>query len=102
MVYGFDGEPVQSVQIYQTEKHFHENEHDGRYTCDEIQYQNIDNQGERDCSQKIYKEKTENLIYEHDMDVKMGNKDTQKYGENYNQECDQTSTQKEIYFEGQE
>ena len=47
-------------------------------------------------------EKTENLINEHDMDVKMGNKDTQKYRENYNQECDQTSTQKEIYFEGQE
>ena len=46
-------------------------------------------------------EKTENLIYEHDMEVKMGNKDTQKYVESYNQECDQTGTQKEIYFEEQ-
>ena len=52
---------------------------------------------------KTHKEKTENLIYEHDMDAKRENKDTQKYIENYNQEYyDETDTQTEIYFEEQE
>ena len=102
MVCGFEWRPVQSVQIYQMEKHVHENGHDGRYTCDEIQCQNINNQGERNCRQKTHKEKTENLIYEHDMDIKMENKDTQMYVGSYNQECDETDTQKEIYFEEHE
>ena len=54
---GFELRPVQSVQNYQTEKHVHENEHDGRYTCDEIQCQNIDNQDERNCRQKTHMER---------------------------------------------
>ena len=47
-------------------------------------------------------EKTENLIYEHDMNVKMENKDTQMYIGSYNQECDETDAQKKIYFEEHE
>ena len=43
-------------------------------------------------------EKTGNLIYEHDIDTERGNKDTQKYVGSYNQECDETDTQTEIYF----
>ena len=43
-------------------------------------------------------QKTENLIYKHDMDAKKGNKDTQKYIGNYNQECDETYTQMEMFF----
>jgi hypothetical protein len=34
---------VQSVQIYQTKTHIHENEHDKRYKCVEMQCQDIDN-----------------------------------------------------------
>jgi hypothetical protein len=37
-------------------------------------------------------ENNKNLTYEHDIDVKWGNKDTQKYTENYNQEYDKTNT----------
>jgi hypothetical protein len=33
---------------------------------------------------------------------KKGNKDTQKYAENYNQEYDKTDTQMKIYFGEQE
>jgi hypothetical protein len=62
MVCGFEPRPVQSVQNYQTEKHVYENEHDGRYTCDEIQCQNIDNQDERNCSQKTHMEKNELVL----------------------------------------
>jgi hypothetical protein len=47
---------------------------------------------------KTHKEKTENLIYEHDMDAKRENKDTQKYVGSYNQECVETDTQIEMYF----
>jgi hypothetical protein len=47
-------------------------------------------------------ENNKNLTYEHDIDVKGGNKDTQKYTENYNQEYDETNTQREIYFGEQE
>ena len=36
------------------------------------------------------------------MDIKMEIKDTQMYVGSYNQECDETDTQKEIYFEQHE
>jgi hypothetical protein len=45
-------------------------------------------------------EMNENPTYEHDMDAKKRNKDTQKYVENHNQEYNETNT--EIYFRGQE
>jgi hypothetical protein len=45
-------------------------------------------------------EMNENPTYEHDMDGKKRNKDTQKYIENHNQEYNETNT--EIYFRGQE
>jgi hypothetical protein len=47
---------------------------------------------------KTHKEKTRNLIYEHDMDAKRENKDTKKYVGRYNQECVETVTQTEMYF----
>ena len=99
---GFEWRPVQSVQIYQTEKHVHENGHDGRYTCDEIQCQNIDNQGERNCSQKTHKEKTENPIYDYYRDAKKENIDNQKYVKKYKQETGETNNQKEIDYQEQE
>jgi hypothetical protein len=84
------------------EKHVHENGHDGRYTCDEIQCQNIDNQGERNCSQKTHKEKTENPIYDYYRDAKKENIDNQKYVKKYNQETGETNNQKEIDYQEQE
>jgi hypothetical protein len=47
-------------------------------------------------------EMNENPTYEHDMDMKKENKDTQKYVENHNQEYDETDTQTKIDFGGQE
>ena len=98
------GEPgvLLPVQTFEKERHIHENKHDGRHRHDQTLNQDTDNQDETSYSLKTHKEKTENLIYEHDMDVKMENKDTQKCVENYNQECDETDTQKEIDFEEQE
>ena len=93
---------MQSVQIYQTEKHVHENGHDGRYTCDEIQCQNIDNQGERNYSQKTHKEKTENPIYYYYRDAKKENIDIQKYVKNDNQETVEINNQKGIDYQEQE
>jgi hypothetical protein len=61
-----------------------------------------DNQDGMSYNLKTHKEKTENLIYEHDMDAKKENKDTQKYVGSYNQECIETDTQTEMYFEEQE
>jgi hypothetical protein len=49
-------------------------------------------------SLKTHKEKTRNLICEHDMDAKRENKNTQKYVGSYNQKVDETDTQMEIYF----
>jgi hypothetical protein len=93
---------VQSVQNYQTEKHVHENEHDGRYTCDEIQCQNIDNQDERNYSQNTHMEKTENSIYDYYRDAKKENKDIQKYAKNDKQEAVETNNQMEIDLQEQE
>ena len=61
------------VQTLQKERHFHENEHDGRYKYDQTLSQDIDNQDEMSYNLKTQK-KTGNLIYEHDMDAKRGNK----------------------------
>jgi len=43
-------------------------------------------------------EKTRNLIFEHDMDAKRGNKDTQKHIENYNQEYDETHSKGDLFW----
>jgi len=86
------------VQISQKERHVHENEHDGRHKYNEILNQDNNNQDGMSYSLKTHKEKTGNLIYEHDIDAERGNKDTQKYLGSYNQECDETDTQTEIYF----
>ena len=72
------------IQTSQKERHFNENEHDGRYKYDETLNQDNDNQDGMSYSLKTHKEKTRNLIYEHDMDAKGGNKDTQKYVGSYN------------------
>jgi len=80
------------VQTSQKERQFHENEHDRRHKYDEILNQDNNNQDGMSYNLKKHKEKTRNLIYEHDMDAKRGNKDTQKYVESYNQECDETDT----------
>jgi hypothetical protein len=90
------------VQTSQKERQFHENEHDGRHKYDEILNQDNDNQDGMSYSLKTHKEKTRNLICEHDMDAKRGNKDTQKYVGSYNQEGDEIDTQMEIYFGEQE
>jgi hypothetical protein len=90
------------VQTSQKERQFHENEHDGRHKYDEILNQDNDNQDGMSYSLKTHKEKTRNLICEHDMDAKRGNKDTQKYVGSYNQEGDEIDTQTEIYFGEQE
>jgi len=94
--------PMQSVQICQTKKHVHENGHDGRYTCDEIQCQNIDNQGERNCSKKTHKEKTENPIDDYYKDAKKKNIDIQKYVKINNQETVEINNQKGIDYQEQE
>jgi len=86
------------IQTSQKERHFNENEHDGRHKYDETLNQDNDNQDGMSYSLKTHKEKTRNLIYEHDMDAKGGNKDTQKYVGSYNQECYETDTQTEMYF----
>jgi hypothetical protein len=72
------------VQTSQKERQFHENEHDGRNKYDEILNQDNDNQHGMSYSLKTHKEKTRNLICEHAMDAKRGNKDTQKYVGSYN------------------
>ena len=64
------------VQTSQKERYFHENEHDGRHKYDEILNQDDDNQDGMSYSLTAHKEKTGNLIYNHDMDAKRGNKDT--------------------------
>ena len=84
------------------ERQFHENEHDERHRHDQTLNQDTNNQDETSYNLKTHKEKTENLIYEHDMDAKIENKDTQMYVGSYNQECDETDTQKEIQFEEHE
>jgi hypothetical protein len=47
-------------------------------------------------------EMKKNPTYEHDINAKKKNKNTQKYVENHNRENDETDTQKKINFGGQE
>jgi hypothetical protein len=68
------------------ETHVHENRHDERYKCVEMQCQNIDNQGERSCNQETHMERNENPIYDCYMDIKRESRDTQMYVKNDNQE----------------
>jgi len=93
---------VLSVQISQKERHFHENEHDERHKYDDKLNQDNDNQDEMSYILRTHMVKNGNPIYEHGMDTRRENKDTQKYAENYNKEYDETDTQTEIYFEEQE
>jgi len=60
------------VQNSQKKRHFYENEYDGRHKYDEILNQDNNNQDGMSYSLKTHKEKTRNLIYEHDMDAKRG------------------------------
>jgi hypothetical protein len=65
--------------------------------------QENDNQDGMSYILRTHMEKNRNPICEHGMDKKKkGNKDTQKYAENYNQEYDKTDTQMKIYFGEQE
>jgi hypothetical protein len=93
---------VLSVQSSQKERHFHENEHDERHKYDDKLNQDNDNQDEMSYILRTHMVKNGNPIYEHGMDTRRENKDTQKYAENYNKEYDETDTQTEIYFEEQE
>jgi hypothetical protein len=77
-----------AVQNLQKETHSHENKHDGRHIYVERRNRDNDNQGVRNYSLRIHKERNKNPIYEHDMDAETENKDTQKYVENNNQEYD--------------
>jgi hypothetical protein len=70
------------------ETHFHENEYDGRYIYVEMLNQDNDNQNERNHILRTHMERNGNPTYEHGMDTKKENRDTQKYVENHNQEYD--------------
>jgi hypothetical protein len=91
---------VLSVQNLQKETHLHENKHDKRHKYVETLNQDNDNPNEKNYILRTYMEMNENPTYEHDMDGKKRNKDTQKYIENHNQEYNETNTK--IYFRGQE
>ena len=62
----------------------HENKHDKRHKHNQTLNQDINNQDGTSYNLKTHKEKIVNPIYEHDMDAKIENKDTQKYVESYN------------------
>jgi hypothetical protein len=84
------------------ETHVHGNGHDGKYKCGEMQCQNIDNQGARNCNQRTHMERNENPIYDYYMDVEKESRDTQKYAKNDNQETVETNNQTEIDGQDQE
>jgi len=77
-----------SVQILQVETHFYKNEHDGRHIYIETLNQDNDNQDERNYTLRTHMEMNGNPTYEHGIDAKKKNKDTQKNVENHNQEYD--------------
>jgi hypothetical protein len=81
----------------QKETHLHENEHDGRHIYVEMLNRDNDNQDEMNYNLRTHMEMNKNPTYEHGMDAKTENKDTQKYIENHNQEYNETDIQKEIY-----
>jgi hypothetical protein len=76
------------VQNLQMETHFHENENDGRRIYVEMLNQDNDNQDERNYTLRTHIEMNRNPTYEHGMDIKKENRDTQKYIENHNQDYD--------------
>jgi hypothetical protein len=84
---------VQYVQIYQKEKDVHKNEHDERYKCAEMRYQDNDNKDEKSYTLKTHMERNENLIYDYDRDAEMEKND--------NLETVEKDNQKEIYCQGQ-
>ena len=90
------------VHNLQKETHLHEKKHDRKHKYIETLNQDNDNQGERNYFLRTHMEMNKNPTYEHDMDVKKKSKDTQKYIEKHNQEYDETDTQTEIYYGGQE
>jgi hypothetical protein len=52
------------------ETHVHGSGHDGKYKYGEMQCQNIDNQGARNCNQRTHMERNENSIYDYYTDAK--------------------------------
>ena len=64
--------------------------------------QDNNNQDEKNYILRTQVERNENPTYKHDMDVKMENKDTQRYTRSYNYEYDETDTKTKIYFREQE
>ena len=68
---------LQSIQIYQEEKHFHEIGHDEQDKYVWTTNQDIDNQDERYYILEKHKELTKNLTCEHCMDEEKENIDTQ-------------------------
>jgi hypothetical protein len=64
--------------------------------------QDNNNQDEKNYILRTHVERNENPTYEHDMDVKMENKDTQRYARSYNYKYDETDTKTKIYFREQE
>jgi hypothetical protein len=70
---------VLSVQSSQKERYFHENEHDERHKYDDKLNQDNDNQDEMSYILRTHMVKNRNPIYEHGMDTRRENKDTQKY-----------------------
>jgi len=85
------------IQNSQKERHFHENKHDGRHKYDEKLNQDNDNQDEMSYILRTHMVKNINPICEHGMDARKENKDTQKYAENYNQEYDETHSNKDLF-----
>ena len=86
------------VQNSLKETHLHENKHDERHRYVEMLSQDNDNQNKKNYILREHIERNENPTYEHDMDIKKENTDTQKYLESYNQEYDETYTQTKIFF----
>jgi hypothetical protein len=76
------------VQILQAETHFHENKHDERRIYIDTLNQDNNNQDEKNYTLRTHMEMNRNPTYEHGMDPKKENRDTQKYVENHNQVYD--------------
>jgi hypothetical protein len=67
---------LQSVQIYQEEKHVHKTGHDEQDKYIWMSSQDIDNLNESYYILEKHKQMNENLTYEYCMDEGMENKDT--------------------------
>jgi hypothetical protein len=88
---------LQSVQIYQEEKHFHKTGHDKQDKYVWTINQDIDNLNERYYILEKHKGMNENLTYEHCMGEEKENRDTRKYEETHNQESILEDIQKVSY-----